>query len=167
MTEPSVTVDVREDIRAGREPFARIMEAAASLQQGQSLRLIAPFKPSPLLGVMARQGFSHQARPIGTGDWEVLFARSSGPAAPEQTPAVSPSPPACGAAIDVDARGLEPPQPLIVVLEALTRLPKCAALRARTDRRPLALYARLKERGFVGETEAQEDGSFVTTIRHA
>ena len=69
--------------------------------------------------------------------------------------------------INVDARGLEPPQPLMVILEALARLPEGAELRARTDRRPMHLYAHLEERGFTGQTEEQHDGSFVTTIRRA
>ena len=69
--------------------------------------------------------------------------------------------------VKVDARGLEPPQPLITIMEALTSLPKEAELHACTDRRPLHLFPLLEERGFVGETEEQHDGSFVTTIRHA
>jgi TusA-related sulfurtransferase len=67
----------------------------------------------------------------------------------------------------VNARGLEPPQPLIVILEALAQVPEGGELQARTDRRPMHLYAHLKERGFVGTTEEQYDGSFVTTIRRA
>ena len=67
----------------------------------------------------------------------------------------------------LDARGLEPPQPLVVILEALERLPEGAEMRARTDRRPMHLYALIDERGFTGETEEQHDGSFITTIRRA
>ena len=69
--------------------------------------------------------------------------------------------------ITVDARGLEPPQPLMVILETLARLPEGGELRARTDRRPMHLYAHLEDRGFTGQTEEQHDGSFVTTIRRA
>ena len=69
--------------------------------------------------------------------------------------------------VTLDARGLEPPQPLVVILEALARLPEGAEMRARTDRRPMHLYALLAQRGFTGTTEEQPDGSFVTTIRHA
>jgi uncharacterized protein (DUF2249 family) len=64
----------------------------------------------------------------------------------------------------LDARGLEPPEPLVKILEALTALPEGAGLRAHTDRRPMHLYAQLEERGFVGETEEQPDGSFVTHV---
>lgn len=69
--------------------------------------------------------------------------------------------------LTVDARGLEPPQPLIVILENLERLPEGAELHACTDRRPMHLYALLEERGYTGETEEQHDGSFITTIRRA
>lgn len=76
-------------------------------------------------------------------------------------------PPTHGPTLEVDARGLEPPQPLVVILEAAARLPDGAELRARTDRRPMHLYAQLQERGFTGKTEEQPDGSFVTTIHCA
>lgn len=69
--------------------------------------------------------------------------------------------------VTLDARGLEPPQPLIVILEALGNLREAGVMRAHTDRRPLHLYAQLDERGFIGESEEQHDGSFITTIRRA
>ena len=67
----------------------------------------------------------------------------------------------------VDARGLEPPQPLVVILEALAQMPEVTELHAHTDRRPMHLYSLLDDRGFVGVTEEQADGSFITTIRRA
>jgi TusA-related sulfurtransferase len=69
--------------------------------------------------------------------------------------------------VKVDARGLEPPQPMVAILEALESLPEGSALRACTDRRPIHLYPLLEQRGFTGETEEQHDGSFITTIRRA
>jgi uncharacterized protein (DUF2249 family) len=67
--------------------------------------------------------------------------------------------------IELDARGLEPPQPLVRILEALSSLPDHAGLRAHTDRRPMHLYAQLEERGFTGDSVEQPDGSFITHIR--
>jgi TusA-related sulfurtransferase len=67
--------------------------------------------------------------------------------------------------VDVDARGLEPPQPMVKILEALGQLPRTAALRAHTDRRPMHLYTMLEQRGYAGQSEAQADGSFITLIR--
>ncbi len=166
MNAKVVTVDVREDLRRGREPFGKIMGAADQLQPGQALRLIAPLEPVPLFAVMKNRGFTHQSKALGGGDWEVLFEPI-----PDQAKAPAPAePPPCPARptpeiVDVDARGLEPPQPMVQVLEALAELPAGAALRAHTDRRPLHLYAMLEERGFHGESEEQKDGSFLTHIR--
>lgn len=67
--------------------------------------------------------------------------------------------------IELDARELEPPQPLMKILEALTTLPDGATLRARTRWRPTLLYAQLEQRGFTGESEEQSDGSYITHIR--
>jgi uncharacterized protein (DUF2249 family) len=173
MRAPTVTLDVREDIRNGREPFAKIMQTVAALKDNQQLRLIAPFEPAPLYAVLATRGYAHQAKPLPDGDFEVVFTRDSAHAVRPQTAAASP-PEASGPGgractgppvIEVDARGLEPPQPLVKILEALTALPEGARLRARTDRRPMHLYAQLEERGFVGETKEQPDGSFVTHVR--
>jgi hypothetical protein len=71
--ESLVTVDVRETLKAGGEPFSDIMRAVASLKPGQGLKLLAIFKPVPLFSVMADRGFSHSEREIG-GDWEIVFS---------------------------------------------------------------------------------------------
>jgi uncharacterized protein (DUF2249 family) len=173
MSQRTVTLDVREDIRNGREPFAKILQTVAGLKDDEQLLLIAPFEPAPLYAVLAKQGYSHRPRLTPTGDFEVLFTRGiDDPARPETTPAPSPppldsQPRACTGTpvVEVDARGLEPPQPLVKILEALATLPEGARLRARTDRRPMHLYAQLEERGYVGESEEQRDGSFVTHVR--
>ena len=67
--------------------------------------------------------------------------------------------------IELDARGLEPPQPLMKILETVVTLPAGATLRAHTRWRPALLYAELESRGFIGESEAQSDGSYITHIR--
>jgi TusA-related sulfurtransferase len=66
--------------------------------------------------------------------------------------------------LELDARGMEPPQPLIRIIEALPNLPPSAVLKARTDRRPMHLYAELETRGFIGKTEEEADGSYITKI---
>jgi uncharacterized protein (DUF2249 family) len=170
MSDRIVTLDVREDIRAGREPFTRIMKTAASLQAGEALLLVAPFEPVPLYRMLGREGFSNRARSIADGDWEVLFWRAASPeTSVSSTLPNEPGPLSCGCTgaqtVEIDARGLEPPQPMITILEALASLPPGAQLLARTERRPIHLYAQLEERGFVGETNPQPDGSFATRIR--
>ena len=67
--------------------------------------------------------------------------------------------------IELDARGLEPPQPRQKILEALATLPDGVTLATRTDRQPLLLYPMLEQRGFAYETNPQSDGSHLTHIR--
>jgi hypothetical protein len=67
--------------------------------------------------------------------------------------------------LEIDARGLEPPQPLIKILEAVASLPPDAIILARTRWRPALLYTQLDERGFSGESQEQPDGSYITHIR--
>ena len=124
MSDSIITLDVREDLRQGREPFSKIMQACADLKDEEKLLIIAPFNPSPLLAVMAQRGFRHAAKPRPGGDWEVLFARGTEPVCSDENADSSQSPPRAGVKIiKIDARGLEPPQPLVVILEAVESLP--------------------------------------------
>jgi uncharacterized protein (DUF2249 family) len=71
----AITLDVRADLARGDEPFARIMQAAASVKEGETLVLIAPFEPVPLYGVLAAQGFTQETRQAGPAEWVVRFVR--------------------------------------------------------------------------------------------
>lgn len=70
-------VDVREDIRRGQEPFDRIMQAVASLDDHEELVIVNVFEPIPLYGVLAQQGFDHTTTRTPEGDWRVTFRRGT------------------------------------------------------------------------------------------
>jgi uncharacterized protein (DUF2249 family) len=169
----TVTIDVREDIRTGREPFSKIMGAAAALQADEQLLIIAPFEPVPLYQVLEKQGFRHSSKQAVAGDWEVRFIRQSGVSPRQSGPAAASQASSPDSEftkvnmVQVDARGLEPPQPMVRILETLAGLPPGAQLQARTDRRPMHLYAQLEDRGFTAETQEQPDGSFLTHVRRS
>jgi uncharacterized protein (DUF2249 family) len=168
MNTKTVTVDVREDIRNGREPFSKIMNATGALRADEQLLLIAPFEPVPLFRVLEKQGFRHTVQSDKPGNWEVLFMRQSDAQAAQPAPVTTcsgASAPGSRKIVEVDVRGLEPPQPLVKILESLAALPAGAELRAWTDRRPMHLYAQLAERGFAATTEEQPNASFLTYIR--
>ena len=168
MNVRTVTLDVREDLRQGSAPFGRILAAAEALRADETLRLIAPVEPVPLFAVLRGKGFAHTAQQIAGGDWEVLFTRNREGQAEAAPPAGAASPAAPAAvAMDMDARGLEPPEPMVRILEAVATLPPGVTLRAWTDRRPLHLLAELAARGFTHRSEEQADGSSITHIAHA
>src|SRR5215510_14389313 len=58
----------------------------------------------------------------------------------------------------LDVRGLEPPWPMVRVLERLGGLAEGAQLEVIHDRRPVFLYPQLDERGFAHETDEPEPG---------
>ncbi|MDO9467378.1 MAG: DUF2249 domain-containing protein [Thiobacillus sp.] len=64
----------------------------------------------------------------------------------------------------VDARGLEPPEPMERVMQTLDLLRPGQAIRLRLHREPFPLYPILAERGYRHATTMQSDGSYVILI---
>ena len=150
----AVEVDVREDLRAGREPFARIMAAVQALAANEMLVLRAPFEPVPLYGVLGGRGFAHWTERLAADDWRVWFHRDAPAGA---------APDAAGSTLDV--RGLEAPLPMVRVLEGLDALTPGATLTVLHDRRPMFLYPQLDERGFQHVTDEPGPGVVRILIR--
>ena len=145
-----VDLDVREDIRAGREPFARIMAAVKALGARDALVLRAPFEPAPLYKVLGGRGFAHWTECLGADDWRVWFYRG------DTGPAVASG--AGDAASALDVRGLEPPLPMVRVLERLDTLAPGGRLTVLHDRRPMLLYPQLEARGFSHASDEPAPG---------
>ncbi len=171
-----VHLDVREDLRAGREPLARIQAAVAGLGPDGVLVLRVPFEPVPLYRVLGRRGFAHFAERRAADDWAVWFYRDAAAAAaggsavePGGATAAGAGPggaPATGGEVPaVDVRGLEPPLPMVRVLEAVEALAPGQRLTVLHDRRPLFLYAQLDARGLGHTTEEPAPGIVRITIR--
>jgi uncharacterized protein (DUF2249 family) len=167
-----VHLDVREDLREGREPFARIMAAVDGLRPDGVLVLRAPFEPVPLYGVLARRGFAHWTESSAPDDWRVWFYREAAPTDPaagrsDRPPAAlfaeAPAP-ALGSTGRLDVRGLEPPLPMVRVLEAVEALAPGQRLEVLHHRRPLFLYPQLEERGCRHATDELEPGVVRITI---
>jgi len=67
----------------------------------------------------------------------------------------------------VDVRGLEPPEPLERVLEALSELEHGRTLRMLISREPHPLYGILEINGFQYEAQASKLGHFEILIRYS
>jgi uncharacterized protein (DUF2249 family) len=156
-----VEVDVRDDLRRGEEPFARIVAVAKSLGTADALVIRAPFEPVPLYDVLGRRGLAHWTKQRAPDDWSVWFYHGASAPAP-----IAPAPaPADGATLDV--RGLEPPLPMVRVLERLDALAPGDSLVVLHERRPLFLYPQLDDRGFHHDTDEPEPGLVRIVIRRA
>src|SRR3990172_5693024 len=157
-----VHLDVREDIRRGQEPFARIMATVKALAPEQALVLRAPFEPVPLLAALRRRGAASRSEQSAPDDWTVWFYRE--PSAPEETVAGAAAA-AGGATTVLDVRGLEPPEPMVRILERLDTLPPGQRFVVFHEWRPMLLYPQLDERGFLHDTDELEPGLVRIVIR--
>lgn len=160
MTASFLDVDVRPILRAGGEPFGRIMEALDALEPNQGLRLFATFKPEPLFEVLGSLGFTHEARELDGGDWEVLFHPSrpdAGGRMPQPSTATEAAwpPPAR----HLDNRDLDPPEPMVRILAAVETMREGETLSALLCREPVFLYPELAKRGHQWRGGFESDGS--------
>lgn len=67
------SLDVRQMMAEGQEPFAAIMEAVGRLGPDEEFELVAPLEPVPLYQVLGARGFNHTTQALGGGDFRVLF----------------------------------------------------------------------------------------------
>jgi uncharacterized protein (DUF2249 family) len=155
-----VDVDVRPTLRNGGEPFGEIMAAVNALSPGQGLRLLATFKPVPLLHVLGSKGFSYEVQEIDGGDWEVLFtpgdavAGNAAPAVPAADSDAWPAP-----ARDMDNRDLDPPEPMVRILAAIEEMQPGEVLSALLCREPIFLLPELAKRGHGWRGGFEPDGT--------
>jgi uncharacterized protein (DUF2249 family) len=67
----------------------------------------------------------------------------------------------------IDARWLEPPEPMEKVMQAVGLLKPGQHIRLLLHREPFPLYPILENQGYSHETMPQPDGTFIILIRHA
>jgi uncharacterized protein (DUF2249 family) len=174
-----ITVDVRDELRAGREPFSIIMAARRELPEDGVLCVRAIFEPVPLYAVMLRQGLVHWTEQRADDDWVVWFyPEQSAEPGPGPTSAEHSEPAARPGAGDtaanvpaddvvvLDVRGLEPPEPMVRTLAALEQLPAGATLVQINARVPQFLLPMLDERGFTYDIREQDNDVVRLFIHH-
>ena len=172
-TTPSQAVlDVRP--LPGRTKHAQIFQRWSDLPVGGFFVLVNDHDPVPLRYQFEAQfkgAFAWQYLLQGPDEFRVLITKlkavpAPAPKAPQAaTTAVATT--AVDGELTVDARGLEPPEPLIRILDALETLPAGSRLRAITDREPCHLFGEAEQRGFRHACNEQPDGSWVTLLERA
>lgn len=167
---PPYELDVRPILREGGEPFSAIMQAVAALAFGQSLRLLATFKPVPLFQVLGARGFEPSAREIGNGDWEVLFTPINAGGEGQQAVPTEATAAASGEdwpepVRELDNRELEPPEPMVRTLEGVEALAPGETIAALLPREPVFLFEELEARGHHWRGDFVPEGHYRIVIR--
>lgn len=152
---PRTRLDVRPVLARGEEPFALIMQALEEMPTGNVLALETPFDPAPLHRVMGGKGYAHATTEIADGYFMTEYWEPGAGGVPT------------GTAITLDVRGLEPPRPMELTLDALDELPNRGVLVQLNDRVPQFLLPHLEECGFEYAIASDDRGTVVTIWRAA
>jgi uncharacterized protein (DUF2249 family) len=156
-------LDVRPVLDKGGDPFTLIMKTLSELASDEALHLVVGFEPVPLYEVMKANGRGAVTREQD-GVFHVWFYRTS------QTVAEGGPPPERAALLPplvMDVRDLEPPQPMLEVLQKLVELGPGAQLLVHHHREPVMLYEKLRYRGYDARTQKRGEGDYLVRIAPA
>lgn len=180
MNPTSQSIDLtRFDVREipCRVKHAQIFQRWSDLAVGAYFVLVNDHDPVPLYYQFAAQfpgAFEWEYLQRGPDEFQVKITKlaavdSAVPALPGRTCGshATRAPQPGGDVLQIDARGLEPPEPLIRILDALAALPAGRKLHAITDRQPCHLFGEAENRGFRHDSAEQPDGSWVTLLERA
>ena len=171
--DPAAVFDVRSI--PGRVKHQQIFQRWFDLPVGGYFVLLNDHDPVPLRYQFEAEfpdAFLWQYLETGPDEFRVKITKLRVVTAPPPPRTATPAKPKPGATAEasvheIDARGLEPPEPLIRILDALETLPAGARLRAITDREPCHLFGEATQRGFRHDCTAQPDGSWITLLDRA
>lgn len=169
--ENIVELDVRPVFETGKDPLQIILQKVKTLKQGDVLKIINSFEPTPLMHLLSKQGFEsyaeviskeevntffykkhelEEAKEIKTGDysegWDKIMERFADKLE------------------TVDVRALEMPLPMHTILESLETLPDDIALFVQHKRIPVFLLPELEERKFSYRIKEVNEGEVYLLI---
>lgn len=156
-------LDVRPVLAKGGDPFHLIMKTVQTLGSNEALHLIVGFEPAPLYAIMRSAGrAAHTEQRDGAYHvWFYLDPKLTAEPAPGAE-RVTLQPP-----VEMDVRGLEPPGPMVAILEKLASLGPGAQLLVQHHREPVLLYEKLKLRGYAARTTRRGEGDYMVHVAPA
>ena len=180
--------DARPFLDEGKDPFLAIQEKLRALGPGEALEVVLDFAPLPLIDIFGKAGYHYCMRHEAGGTVHTLFfnpenrggfwrrlrrrfhgggrghrAGRSLPVAPEGQvlgpEVLEQKRQAAGDKIrHLDVRGLEMPQPMMQILEALPTVGDDEVLFVEHERIPQYLLPELEKRGFSIAARTAPDG---------
>lgn len=146
-----VQFDVRPIINSGKDPLKFILAKVKELKEDEVLLLINSFEPIPLYTVLGNKGYTHKTEKEDDV-FKIYFYNDSNIMAVEEE-IKSHNNKEINITdfeniIEIDVRDLEPPEPMIKVLETLSKIDDKTALLMHHHREPIMLYPKLEERGY-------------------
>jgi hypothetical protein len=154
--ETVVDLDVREMLKAGKDPFNVIMNALSNLSNNSVLKIINTFEPTPLISILSKKGYVHNTIVIEKQLVHTYFKKDSAIIfdnkeiidnnSSEEITIILKS---FGTNIkELDVRHLEMPLPMAMILNELPSLPEDYILLVNHKKVPKFLFPELAERGY-------------------
>lgn len=162
ITDKIVELDVRPILASGKDPFMDIMEKVKGLDEDETLLIINTFEPVPLYSVLGKKGFGHKTV-NESGVFKIYFFRDEATTG-ENSSVMKEKPEFNEEVFELDVRGLEPPEPMVKILETLPKLNDNTVLLVHHHREPLMLYDKLAERGYTAIANKIEEDYYKVVI---
>jgi uncharacterized protein (DUF2249 family) len=162
-----IMLDVRPIIESGTDPFKAIMKTVKEMRADEMLHLVNSFEPVPLYSVMERKGYTHASEKQGS-EWHIWFWKKEETDRQPDTGYATPSGMGIkeeGKIVQIDVRGLEPPQPMVTILEKLNQIGENTTLLVHHHREPVLLYDKLEELGYEATTNKIEENYYKVSIK--
>ncbi len=164
-----VLLDVRPIIESGTDPFKSIMKKVKEMKKDEMLHLINSFEPVPLYSVMQTKGYVYASEKSGD-EWHIWFWKNEASTQkPDTVKNIDSTVENKGPEKieEIDVRGMEPPRPMVTILETINRLDDYTILLVHHHREPVLLYDKLEELGYEAETEKIEENYYKVIIKRS
>ncbi len=160
----TVLLDVRPSLAQGVDPFHLIMGEISKLGDGQILHLVVGFEPKPLYNVLGSRGYEHFTD-IADGVYNVYFFKSDTltPGNSQRTTG-NETAPLPEKVVELDVRGMEPPEPMVTILQKLHEIDNDTLLLVHHHREPMILYEKLEELGWQAVANKIEENYYKVII---
>lgn len=163
-------LDVRPSLAQGVDPFHLIMGEVAKLQEDEVLHLINGFEPKPLYNVLGSRGYEHFTEFVD-GVFNVYFFKShtqtTGNAqrvTGNAQPVTGNEEPVTKKVVELDVRGMEPPEPMMAILQKIHEIDEGTILLVHHHREPMMLYEKLEEIGWQAIANRIDENYFKVVI---
>ncbi len=165
-----IGLDVRPILAGGADPLEQILAHVAELPPDAILRIEAPFDPVPLRRLLAGRGYGSSSRQISEHHWQIFFKKQDTPPLPDLIDLPDFPMVWRDGILEMDLRGLMPPDPLVAVLKVIESGRGWAdnnpVFTVWLSRDPIYLHPELVERQWHTEMIRQDsDGLLIRIIR--
>lgn len=168
------SMDVRDQLAGGSDPFKNIIDTLNTLPEGYVLEVVNSFEPKPLITILNKKGYESDVVTT-SNEIKTYFLKAGEEKQPTKQEVVN----YVSAkelefeqlkfenhCTEIDVKHMEMPMPMVTILESLESLKENEALYVNHKKVPQMLLPELEERGFKTWISDIEEGNVKLLITH-